>query len=405
MTSRRGARILLLGGDADHNVGDRAILAALARCITTHDALAEITAVGEPGLSDAIPGVARMIPRGPRGLAALARCAFDADRILVAGGGLFQDDDSRAKMPYWATRIALLRLLNSRIIGHSIGAGPLHHAESRVAARIACAAMTRISVRDRFAREALAGCTARPVEVVPDPAFMLEPSSRALASEFLRSIELQPQRPIVVATVRRWYHARGGFVPNAVKVKMGTGLKRDEDRFESLLDAIADALLRLARRLDASVLLLPGYNVGHEADDIACESLARHLKGVAVRLARVTDPRLYKAVLGHASLVVASRMHPLIFAAGMGVPFVGLSYNAKFDGLFELLGLAARPLPLDDFPDRWGTPELVAAAETALAAGIDLRQRAEGLAAEVRKRTLAVAIGAINVPHAEAADA
>lgn len=155
MTSRRSARILLLGGDADHNVGDRAILAATARCLATHDALVEITAVGEPVMDDALSGIARWIRRGPRGIAALARSAFNADRILVAGGGLFQDDDSRAKMPYWAARLAVLRLLNSRIIGHSIGAGPLDHVESRVAARIACAAMTRISVRDRFAREAL----------------------------------------------------------------------------------------------------------------------------------------------------------------------------------------------------------------------------------------------------------
>ena len=405
MTSRRGARILLLGGDTDHNVGDRAILAATARCLATHDALAEITAVGEPGMSDAIPGIARWIRRGPRGMAALARTAFDADRILVAGGGLFQDDDSRAKMPYWAARIALLRLLNSRIVGHSIGAGPLDHVESRVAARIACAALSRISVRDRYARETLVACTARPIDVVPDPAFMLEPSPRPLAIDFLRSVDLPPQRPIVVAAVRRWYHARGGFVPNAVKVKAGFGLKCDERRFECLLDTIADALLRSARRLDAGVLLLPGYNVGHEADDLACGALARRLDGVTVRLAWLTDPRLYKAVVGQASLVVASRMHPLIFAAGMGVPLVGLSYNPKFDGLFELLELPARPLALDDFPDRWAAPELAAAMEAALAAGTDLRRRAESLAASVRQRTLAAAFGDTGVPGTEPADA
>jgi polysaccharide pyruvyl transferase WcaK-like protein len=393
MMSTRGARFLVLGGDADHNIGDRATLSALVQCLATHDASAEIAIVGRPGVGEPIPGVARIVRRGPRGFAGLVRTAFNAECVLLAGGGLFQDDDSRAKTPYWAARIGLLRALNSRLIGHSIGAGPLHHVDSRVAALIACAGLARISVRDRFARDTLAGCTSRPIDIVPDPAFMLDPAPREAATALLRDIGLNPGQPMIVATVRRWYHARGGFVPDVTRIKAGIAVKRDDYRFASLLDAIADGLGQLARRLDAGVLLMPGYNVAHEADDGACESLVLRLNGTAARIARIPDPRLYKAVVGQASLVVSARMRPLIFAAGMGVPFVGLSYNPKFDGLFELLGLEARPLPLDDFPDRWNARSLVAEAEAALNAKVDLRQRAAALAANVRRHTLAAAFG------------
>ena len=94
-----------------------------------------------------------MIPRGAAGVPALLRAAPPPDLVLIAGGGLFQDDDSRAKMPYWAARIGLLRTFNARVSALSIGAGPLTHPESRLSARIACASLDRISVRDRFARE------------------------------------------------------------------------------------------------------------------------------------------------------------------------------------------------------------------------------------------------------------
>ena len=40
-----GLRILLLGGDADHNVGDRAIVSALSQCIVSHDPCAEVSIV------------------------------------------------------------------------------------------------------------------------------------------------------------------------------------------------------------------------------------------------------------------------------------------------------------------------------------------------------------------------
>jgi polysaccharide pyruvyl transferase WcaK-like protein len=294
-------------------------------------------------------------------------------------------------MPYWAARISLLKSLNPRIAGHSIGAGPLRHVESRAAARVACAALTTISVRDRLAQKALAACTSRPIDVVPDPAFMLEAAPRGDAIDLLRNLDLTPGRPLIVVSARRWFHSRGGFVPNILKAKAGIGIARDEQRFELLLDMLVDGLTHLARRLEAAVLLLPSYNVAHEGDDAVCEALVRRLGDVTVRMSRIADPQLYKAVLGHASLIISSRMHPLILGAGMGVPLVSLSYNDKFQGLFDQLGMAARPLPLDDFPGQWGSRELIAAAEAALAGRDDLRHRAELLGTAVQRRTLEVA--------------
>lgn len=402
---RIGSRILLLGGDSDYNVGDRAIVTAVTQCILSHDPAAEISVVAGRSPAIPIPGVSNSIPRGIPGAAALSRAAVWADRILIAGGGLFQDDDSRAKMPYWAARISLLKSLNSRIAGHSLGAGPLQHAESRLAARVACAALTTVSVRDHHAQAALAACTSRRIEVVPDPAFMLEPAPPQDANALLRSLDLTADRPLIVVAARRWFHARGGFVPNVLKARAGMKLVSDAPRLEALLDALSEALVHLGRRLNASILLLPSYNVAHEADDAVCAALARRAGKVTVRLARINDPRLYKAVLGRATLVLSARMHPLILGAGMGVPLVGLSYNSKFEGLFELLGWPAQPLRLDDFPVRWGARELIAAADAALGGGSDLQHRAALLGSTVQRRTVEVAFDDTADTSLETADA
>ena len=396
---RLGSRVLLLGGDADLNVGDRAILSALTRCLTLHDPSVDISVVGHPTLHANLSGVAQVIPRGASGLRALLRAAASADRVLIAGGGLFQDDDSRAKMPYWAARIGLLKSFNAHISALAIGAGPLAHPESRLSARIACAALEHISVRDRFARDALAGCTDRPLTIAPDPAFMLEPAPRDEASAQLRRLGIPAGKPFIAATLRRWYHARGGLMPNGLKSRLGIEPKCDHARFDELLGVLARSLEALGQKLDADIVLLPGYNTSLEADDAACEALRWRMPGTRVHLARVADPGLYKALLGQAALVISARMHPLILAAGMGVPFVGLSYNGKFDGLYELLGLQARSLPLDQCPDAWGVATLVAAAEAALEARVDLRQRAEALAATVRSEAIDAAFG-LNAPNA-----
>jgi len=104
-------------------------------------------------------------------------------------------------------------------------------------------------------------------------------------------------------------------------------------------------------------------------------------------------------------LIISSRMHPLILAAGMGVPLVGLSYNDKFQGLFDQLGIASRPLPLDEFPEQWGSRELIAAAEAALEGRGDLRHRAELLGAAVQRSTLQVAFADLPGRTPEVVDA
>jgi polysaccharide pyruvyl transferase WcaK-like protein len=270
---------------------------------------------------------------------------------------------------------------------------------------VACAALTRISVRDRFARDALAACTSRDIEIVPDPAFMLEPASRQEAIAVVKRAGLSAERPLIIAAVRRWYHERGGFMPNGLKAGLGIELKRDHMRSDAMQRTVARTLEQLARRLDAGILLLPSYNVGHEADDAACEALMWRMPEATVRIARLSDPRLYMAVLGLASLVISARMHPLILAAGMGVPFVGLSYNRKFDGLYDLLGLSSRSLPLDQCPETWAESTLVAAAEAVLEAPNELRQRSESLAALARAQALEFAFGDVSRSALETVDA
>ena len=69
------------------------------------------------------------------------------------GAGLFQDDDSVVKMPYWALRVAAARLLAPRVVAYALGIGPLDARLSRWCAKLAFACMARVTVRDERARE------------------------------------------------------------------------------------------------------------------------------------------------------------------------------------------------------------------------------------------------------------
>lgn len=372
-----GHKVLILGGDSDHNLGDQAILHAFCEQLQHADPGVQISIASSRWRADRFPGVRRVLPRGPAGLPATLRCARSQDLVIVGGGGLFQDDDSRIKMPYWAARLALLRRFNPNLRAHALGAGPLQHPESRWCARQACRLLRDVSVRDSYAQQWLATCTDRPPRLTPDPAFALSAAPLQQADEFLRAHGLDPRRPIIGVAMRRWFHRLGGFLPHRLRAQFGLDRGAGDAEIARLLDQVAAAVQALARRLDAAVLLLPSYDVGHEADSRYCHQLAALLPLDNVRVAQLDDPRLYKAVCGRLRLMISSRMHPLIFAAGMGVPGVGLGYNGKFAAYFDMLGIPPRLAWLDDFRDGAQAERLTSLGEAALADGTDLRDRCE----------------------------
>jgi len=380
-------KLLFLGGDADGNLGDTAILAATCQSIASTLPGTSITIVSARRQAKEFAGVQHVLAPGPAGFGSLLKTARQQDLVLIGGGGLFQDDDSRAKMPYWALRLGALRLMNSNIVGHSLGAGPLQHWESQQLACLACTTMKSVSVRDEFARGWLQECTTREIEVVPDPAFMLVPQSRDIAADYVSSCGLSPDRPIIGVSLRRWFHRRGMLVPHRVRSQLGLDRDHGSTEMKRLLDLLAAELCTIARRMNAQILLMPSYRLAHEGDEQVCRALMQRLSGVENAIALLDDPTLYKAVAGRLSLMISARMHPLILAASMGVPIVGLAYNGKFEGLFENLGLPRRLLWLNDLGRATRLEGFDTLVNDALNDKTDVRHRAAMLADRTHRST------------------
>ncbi len=342
MKQRRG--ILILGGDADGNLGDRAILTALCAAIARIDPQAEIIAASEhPDRMRAVLN-ATVLKRGLRGLPSLCAAARRSRIVLIGGGGLFQDDDSLIKMPYWAARCLLMRLCCNRLVGCSIGAGPLRSFSSRLSAMFAFSLMRRVSVRDHFARRTAQPLTSTMVEVVADPAFMLEPlddaAGRRVFSE--QNIPLDDS-PLIGVTIRRWFPPKPRWIPNRILPR------KDNNMSQRLVELYARTLDRVLSRCGGRVVLMPTYNLAHEGDDQLCRQVMEMMDSDRVSLLHIDEPSLYQAAARQLALMVAGRMHAAILAASVGTPVVGLAYNPKFHGVFELLGEPGMVMDVEPF--------------------------------------------------------
>ena len=332
--------ILILCGDADHNLGDRAILQATCQMILRRRPEARIIVVSDRPDAARREYRAEAIARGARGFLALCRSAAAADLVLCGGGGLFQDDDSLVKMPYWAARVLLARSLCRRVVGHALGVGPLRAATSRWAASLAFALMERVSVRDERARAVAQGLTRRPVEIVPDPALALEPGSVEEVRGWLRREGVPVgERPIIGVAPRRWFPPAHRIVPHKIAKRLGAPDPADSPEGRALPRLIAQVLDRQVAKRNAHVLFLPTYRVPSEADDRLCVAIRDAMRTPqSTTLLCIDDAARYKAATASLDVMLGGRMHPMILSAGMGTPVVGLAYNPKFHGLLALLG-------------------------------------------------------------------
>lgn len=352
-------KILILAGDTDSNLGDLAILTAICEEIRDHLPNSTISILTlHPTRDQQRLGVVP-IARGWRGIRTLASAARHADIVICGGGGLFQDDDSLLKMPYWAIRLLIMRLLSGPIEGLSIGAGPLDHSASRYFARVALRQLGHISVRDPLAQSVLEPLTRKPVEVVPDPAFLLAAAPDSLARETLENSGAPADgTPLVGVAVRRWFHKNSSLIPYKYASKFGLQKNRGRQKMSAFVRLAAKALDYVAEQTSAHIVFMPTYNIGHEADIDACKAVASQMCSRNCSFLLLDDPQLYKAVTGLFDAMLCGRMHPAILAAGQRTPIVGLAYNQKFLGTFSMLEQEDRCISISDFVDDESSSQL-----------------------------------------------
>ncbi|MFX0196024.1 MAG: polysaccharide pyruvyl transferase family protein [Candidatus Hodarchaeota archaeon] len=353
-------KVLILAGDTDGNIGDSAIVFSMCEELRRINPDIKITLVSGDLLRDREFFGATTIRRGILGLPALVKAAMMSDLILCGGGGLFQDDSSLVKMPYWAFRIAFIRLFYKKVIGYSLGVGPLRCASSRLFARLAFACMDQISVRDPEAKKTSERLTPKPIYILPDPALILPPSSEEEAYRILEQNTVPIDgSPLVGVAIRRWFHHSPTLIPHKYAVKYHLKKIPGKEKYKRMTSLLAEVFDRMADEYRAYIVFMPTYNVAHEADYRICEEVIGKMKSCRTSLIQITDPRLYKAITGRLSVMLGGRMHPAVFSVGMGTPIVGLAYNQKFFGFFKLLGLQDKIITVEDFVHKEMTNELV----------------------------------------------
>lgn len=378
-------QVLILGGDADGNLGDRAILQSMCHELRrVVPAVIVYVVVSNPAQTVPFNGM-KVITKGPLGLLALCRAAMRSDMVLCGGGGLFQDDDSLVKMPYWAMRVLLVRLFCKRIIGYSLGVGPLRADISKIFARLAFACMEQVTVRDIFAQTTAQPLTHKRVTVIPDPALLIIPETTEVVQLYMEKHGVPLDgRPLIGVAPRRWFPPRHRVIPHHIKSKIFPGPPQTVAEEAQMIKQIANVVDSLVHQHNAYIVFLPSYNLQHEGDMKLCENIVSEMESSSGTILQIDQPALYKGVTGMLDVLLGGRMHPTIFAMAMGTPCVGLAYNKKFYGFFESLDLSSQVMDVESFVLERRLDDLIQLINHALHNKLDLSERVARLAQKIR---------------------
>lgn len=286
------------------NAGDEAVLAASVGMFRERRPDLPITVLSaDPAGTRGALGVEALPRMKPaQVLPALRRC-----RLFLSGGGsLLQDRTSLKSLLYYLILLDLARRSGARTMVFAQGIGPLDRPAARRWTARVLSRVDAITVRDADSADLLreigvSGKGAPEITITADPVFALNPQVTE------RVTAAAGERPALAVSLRPW-----------------AGVEK-----------IIPVLAQVLQPFGADLRLL-AWPLFPEQDLPVCRQLAAQLPGLRV-VTEPLSPGEWMALAGWTDLVIAMRLHALIFAAARAVPVIGVSYDPKVDALLGRL--------------------------------------------------------------------
>jgi len=310
----RPARLLLSGYYGFGNFGDEAILRVFVdqwRTRRGRDTIAVLSA-NPPATASAfgVDAVPRMSPK------AIGEAIRSTDLLVSGGGGLLQSATSLRSLLYYTGIIREAKRAGRKAAIFAQGVGPLDFFGKQVVKRT-CSDVDLALVRDEASATLLRALLPNlPVHVTADPVF-------------LAADERGPDAHPVLA--REGVAGVGGDLVAVVVRK------------SPLLDRIAGELAagidRVTTAHGAQVVFLP---LQRPDDAEAAIDVIRRCKTAPTLLGGGYDLAAMTALVARCAAIVSMRLHALILAARLAVPFLPILYDPK---IAALVGELRYPLP------------------------------------------------------------
>ncbi len=307
--ARDGA--VICGAYGRGNAGDDAILEAILQEMRSIDPDMPLTVLSKD------PKSTRLIYR----VKSVHRSNFFAwqkamrtSRLYVNGGGsLIQDVTSRRSLWFYLHNISTAKHLGNRVQMYGCGIGPVTRPRHReLAAKTLNRCVDAITLREPDSLEELRamGVTQPRILLTADPALTLQKATDDVIDSCLLRAGIPPNGNYICFCLRRWK----GFEEKAPVFG-----KAADYAYEKY--GLTPVFMAVEKHQDPGAAALAGEGVRAPHYFLNDAGKAASIIGVLSRM----------------TVVVSMRLHALIFAAGQGVPLIGVVYDPKVSSFLRYI--------------------------------------------------------------------
>ena len=237
------------------------------------------------------------------------------------------------------------------------GIGPVKRGINRFRVKRVLNRADYITLRDNESVEELKalGVNKPIIKLGADPAFTLKIQNKSSAMMLLQDVGLLEGEKAVCISLRKW-----------------------RDCPANLQEAVAEAADYMYSKYGLIPLLLP---MQYPYDAHISRSIMSKMKCRALFLDTQLDTETTLGVISMCELVVAVRLHTLIYASSLNVPAIGIAYDPKVSGFLEYSGQ-----PYYVKPSEVGSISFIDIIDKCLANHKEIKESLEKVSDEMRER-------------------
>lgn len=311
-SKRSRSGVLICGAYGHGNAGDDAMLEAIVRDLRQVDPSLGITVMSKvPKETAKFYGVHSIYTFNLFRLFPIMR----KSKLFINGGGnLIQDVTSRRSLWYYLFTIKQAKRLGCKVLMYGCGIGPvLYKDDVRLTRAILNSSVDIITLReDHSLKEARRfGITEPEIILSADPALALSAANDTRIDFMMETLSMPQTQNYICFALRQW---------------------------ECKTPKAACFAAAANHAYEVHGLIPVFLSINHRSDGDAAREVIKLLRCPYRAVFRPQSSGLTIGLLSRMTAVVSMRLHGLIFAAGQGVPLVGIAYDPKVAAFLDYIG-------------------------------------------------------------------
>ncbi|MCK9217457.1 MAG: polysaccharide pyruvyl transferase CsaB [Firmicutes bacterium] len=309
----KGVSIVVSGYYGFGNSGDEAILKSIVRDFKNFAPNTEITALSnsasKTGRDYGIKAINRL------NIIDILKTIKNCDLFISGGGSLLQDQTSTRSLLYYLFIIKIALHYNKKVMLYANGIGPINSKSNAERVKRIVNKVSLITLREEYSYKLLksVGIEGTEVKITADPVLTTEPAGVEIVKSIFAKEGISPDNKYVGVNIRKWPYAKN----------------LDNELIKSLI------------YLYEEYRLVPLFIPMSQEDVVIMKRIASRLDIPYKVLTNIYEPEELIGIMKQLVMVLAMRLHTLIYSSIAATPMVGLIYDPKIKGYLDYIGQPA----------------------------------------------------------------